>query len=345
LFNLRKKYISLLTLATILLLVAWQNALYVKGDSMSPSINAGQWLWQSNDMPGRGELAIITEPDSGIKVVKRCVALEGESVQIIGGALYINGKSKTTAISSIKELSPEWAADDKNLQKVFVIDEDKIGFRNGWWKNRSDQTLLYLSSPNGNFGHALAASCKLKSTTASFAIGIERGKTKFRLALNAGNSSWSLEKFTKTSQRYEVIEQGKIKGDIEQPHELLISVAYGQLVAKIDGVAIAGNIVIELPEDWEPRESSNTEQLFIALRDECEFQSVRVGCQINYNISGNFGVGKVFNLAGDEFFFLGDNSSFSRDSRHYGAVSKNQIIGVATKLWPRNIDDNGWPLE
>lgn len=312
---------------------------------MSPSINAGQWLWQSNDMPQRGDLAIITEPDSGIKAVKRCVALEGDSVQIIGGTLYINGQSKTTAISSIKELSPEWAADDKNLQKVFVIDEDQVGFRKGWWKNSSNQTLLYLSAPNDSFGHALAASCKLKSTTASFAIGIERGKTKFRLALNAENSSWSLEMFTKTRQRYEVIEQGEIKGDSEQPHELLISVAHDQLVAKIDGADVAENIAVELPEDWQPRESSNTEQLFIALRDECEFQNVQIGCQINYDISGNFGVGKVFNLTGDEFFFLGDNSSFSRDSRHYGAVSKNQIIGVATKLWPRNIDDNGWPLE
>ena len=312
---------------------------------MSPSINAGQWLWQSNAMPRRGELAIITEPDSGIKVVKRCVALEGDSVQIIGGTLYINGQSKAPDINSIKELSPEWAADDKNLGKVFVIDEDQVGFRNGWWKNSSDQTLLYLSSPNDNFGHALAASCKLKSATASFAIGIERGDIKFRLVLDAAGSSWSLEKFTKARQRYEVIEQGDIKADSEQPHELLISVAHDQLIAKIDGVDVAGNIVVELAEDWQPRESSNIEQLFIALRDECEFQNIRIGCQINYDISGNFGVGKVFNLMGDEFFFLGDNSSFSRDSRHYGAVSKNQIIGVATKLWPRNIDDNGWPLE
>jgi signal peptidase I len=342
---LRKKYICLLILVTILLLVAWQNTLHVKGDSMSPSISAGQWLWQSSDMPERGELAVIVEPDSGIKVVKRCVALEGDSVQIIGGTLYINGQSKSADINSIKELSPEWAADDKNLGKVFVIDEDQVGFRNGWWENSSDQALLYLSSPNDNFGHALAASCKLKSTTASFAIGIERGKAKFRLALNAENSSWSLEKSTQAGQRYEVIEQGDIQGESEQPYELLISVAHDQLVAKIDGVDVAGNIVIELPEDWQPRESPNGEQLLISLRDECEFQNVQIGCQINYDISGNFGVGKVFDLASDEFFFLGDNSSFSRDSRHYGAVSNNQIIGVATKLWPRNTDDNGWPLE
>jgi hypothetical protein len=249
------------------------------------------------------------------------------------------------AISSIKELSPEWAADDKNLQKVFVIDEDQVGFRKGWWKNSSNQTLLYLSSPNDNFGHALAASCKLKSATASFAIGIERGDIKFRLVLDAADSGWSLEKSTKARQDYEVIEQGDLKGDSEQPHELLISVAHDQLIAKIDGVDVAGNIVVELAEDWQPRESPNGEQLFIALRDECEFQNVQIGCQINYDISGNFGVGKVFDLASDEFFFLGDNSSFSRDSRHYGAVSKKQIIGVATKLWPRNMDDNGWPLE
>jgi len=312
---------------------------------MSPSISAGQWLWQSSDMPQRGEIAIIVEPDSGIKVVKRCVAIQGDSVQIIGGTLYVNGQSNATKINSIKELSPEWPADDKKLQNVFVIDEDQVNLNNGWWENDSDQALLYLSRPNDNFGHALAASCRLKSARASFAIGIERGNIKFRLGIDAGNSSWALEKFTSPIQRYEVIAQGEVKGESEQPHELLISVAYGQLVAKIDGAEVAGNIAVGLPEDWLPRESFDNEQLFIALRDECEFQNVQIGCQINYNISGNFGVGKVFRLMGDEFFFLGDNSLFSRDSRHYGAVSRDQIIGAATKLWPRNIDDNGWPLE
>jgi type IV secretory pathway protease TraF len=342
LFNLRKKYIYLFALAIIFFLVAWQNALYVKGDSMSPSIKAGQWLWQSNDVPQRGELAIITEPDSGIKVVKRCVAIQGDSVQIIGGTLYVNGQSNAPKINSIKDLSPEWPADDKKLQKVFAIDEDQVNLKKGWWKNYSDQTLLYLSRPNDNSGHALAASCRLKSVAASFAIGIERGNIKFRLVLNAGNSSWSLEKFTNPMQRYEVIVQGEIKGGGEQTHELLISLAYDRLVAKIDGADVAA---LKVSKDWQSRESSNNEQLFIALRDECEFQNVQIGCQINYNISGNFGVGKVFHLTGDEFFFLGDNSSVSRDSRHYGAVSRDQIIGVATKLWPRNIDDNGWPLE
>jgi len=345
LFNLRKKYIYLLVLVTIALFVARQKTLYVKGDSMSPSIVAGQWLWQSSGVPQRGELAILVEPDSGLKVVKRCVATQGDSVQIVGGTLYINGDSNTSKINSIKELSPEWPADDKNLQKVFVIDQAQVNFNNGWWQNSRDQTLLYLSKPNDNFGHALAVSCRLKSATASFGIVLERGSIKFRLVLNAENSSWSLEKFIGSRQRYEVIEQGEIKGDGGQQHELLISVAHEQLVAKIDGVNVAGNIIVELPEDWQPRESSNNEQLFIALRDECEFQNVRIGCQINYDISGNFGVGKVFNLTGDEFFFLGDNSSSSRDSRHYGAVSNNQILGVATQLWPRNIDDNGWPLE
>ena len=312
---------------------------------MSPSISAGQWLWQSGNMPQRGDLAIFVEPDSGVKVVKRCVALPGDSVQIIGGSLYINGQSNTATIQSIRDLSPEWPANDKNLQEIFVIDKDQVNLQKGWWQNSSDQTLLYLSKPNNNLGHALSASCQLKSPTASFAIGIERGSIKFRLSLNAENSSWALEKFTKTLQRYEVITQGKIEGGSEQPHALLISVAHGQLVAKIDGVDVVENIVIESPEDWQPQESSNNEQLFLVLRGECEFQNVQIGCQINYDISGNFGVGKVFDLAGDEFFFLGDHSLFSRDSRHYGAVSKNQIIGVATKLWPRNTDDNGWPLE
>jgi hypothetical protein len=81
------------------------------------------------------------------------------------------------------------------------------------------------------------------------------------------------------------------------------------------------------------------------MHGQCSFKNVKIGCEINYDISGNFGVAKVLKISGDEFFFLGDNSKYSRDSRHYGPVSAAQVIGVATKLWPRNADNNGWPFE
>lgn len=42
-------------------------------------------------------------------------------------------------------------------------------------------------------------------------------------------------------------------------------------------------------------------------------------------------------LDNDKYFLMGDNSKFSLDSRHYGAVPRNNIIGRVTRIvWPLN---------
>ena len=43
----------------------------------------------------------------------------------------------------------------------------------------------------------------------------------------------------------------------------------------------------------------------------------------------------MISLQEDEYFVLGDNRQFSSDSRRWGAVSEEEIIGrVAVRLWP-----------
>lgn len=44
-----------------------------------------------------------------------------------------------------------------------------------------------------------------------------------------------------------------------------------------------------------------------------------------------------FTLGEDEYFFLGDNRSGSRDSRNFGPISRSQIVGrVIVRYWPLN---------
>ena len=60
---------------------------------------------------------------------------------------------------------------------------------------------------------------------------------------------------------------------------------------------------------------------------------VRIGRDVQFDPSGTFGGAQVFHLSANEFFVLGDNPPFSRDSRHYGAVDRSRILGVVRSRW------------
>jgi signal peptidase I len=45
--------------------------------------------------------------------------------------------------------------------------------------------------------------------------------------------------------------------------------------------------------------------------------------------------GRTYDLKADEYFFMGDNRNNSRDSRVFGPITKNRIIGEAiVRYWP-----------
>lgn len=46
---------------------------------------------------------------------------------------------------------------------------------------------------------------------------------------------------------------------------------------------------------------------------------------------------KIINLANDEYFVLGDNRNFSKDSRSFGAVNRSFLVG--------KVLFRGWPLD
>ncbi len=59
---------------------------------------------------------------------------------------------------------------------------------------------------------------------------------------------------------------------------------------------------------------------------------------IYYYNSGDFGeVGKKTEVPKGQYYFLGDNSSSSKDSRYWGFVEKKDILGKAILIyWPLN---------
>ena len=104
----------------------------VVGDSMEPALHDGQVLRFPKEVSvvSRGEVAVVDMPlswqyaggTSGT-VVKRVVAVEGDSVSVVAGALYVNGVQKTGVNPSCKT-----SADYSYVLKsgeVFVVGDNQ----------------------------------------------------------------------------------------------------------------------------------------------------------------------------------------------------------------------------
>lgn len=83
----------------------------VVGDSMEPALRDGQVLRFPREASSvsRGEIVVVDMPLSwqyaggaGGTVVKRVAAVEGDSVSVVAGALYVNGVQKTGVNPSCK---------------------------------------------------------------------------------------------------------------------------------------------------------------------------------------------------------------------------------------------------
>lgn len=66
-----------------------------------------------------------------------------------------------------------------------------------------------------------------------------------------------------------------------------------------------------------------------------EVSQLRIWRDLHYTARGRFGVDRSVRLEPDELFLLGDNSAHSTDSREYGPVKREHLIGRAAWIvWP-----------
>lgn len=66
-----------------------------------------------------------------------------------------------------------------------------------------------------------------------------------------------------------------------------------------------------------------------------DLEEIRVDRDLHYTGRGEFGVIEPLVLGPDQYFVLGDNSAISADSREWGVVGADQVIGRASAVvWP-----------
>lgn len=102
----------------------------VNGTSMSPTLYNGELLLVDRvsmyiRMPQRGEMVTFSHPQTGEELIKRVVGLPGETVEIAGGHVYIDGRLLDES-SYIPALAPEdYAAVVVPGDSVFVLGDDR----------------------------------------------------------------------------------------------------------------------------------------------------------------------------------------------------------------------------
>lgn len=103
----------------------------VSGASMSPTLMQGEILLIDRltlflRSPKRGDLVIFENPATGEELIKRVVALPGETVDIVNGIVYIDGRkldesayAPTAGADYMPAVVPE--------NSVFVLGDDRAG--------------------------------------------------------------------------------------------------------------------------------------------------------------------------------------------------------------------------
>ncbi len=122
---------GLLGLAIVLLvLFVWFSPVYVADESMMPTLREGDTifydrLYRHFHTFQRGDMVVFRDPESGELLIKRVVALGGETVEAKDGVLIIDGKygldesryRPTVPLDIPKTTVPEG--------KVFVLSDDR----------------------------------------------------------------------------------------------------------------------------------------------------------------------------------------------------------------------------
>ncbi len=67
------------------------------------------------------------------------------------------------------------------------------------------------------------------------------------------------------------------------------------------------------------------------------FRAVRIDRDLHYTSRGEYGVGRRLTVPPDSVFVLGDHSQESEDSRAFGPIERDRIVGkVRYRLWPKS---------
>lgn len=106
----------------------------VKGQSMEPTLEDGEWLFINKigylvGAPKRGDIVILKDPDGQLGfrqyLVKRIVGLPGDTVEVNGQKLYINGKPLTEPYTNVEIQDGNYGPEKVPPGHYFVMGDNR----------------------------------------------------------------------------------------------------------------------------------------------------------------------------------------------------------------------------
>lgn len=323
----------------VLALFAWmQRPFVVHGPSMSPTLQEGDWLFVDRDAKIQfGDWVVFREPDIGGAVVKRVCALPGETVQLIDGKLYVDGRVKEMAPSNVREQIAMFEATGESAIQEFR--DFRLFSIDGFLKDG-----LFVESLHPAMGLGLEVGFSLPENESSVTLEVRAGEDIFQLRFDNNQSLLTLVRVAPG--------ESVLLNESPWPTALRNGRAFLSLQGQMIHAYWNDDLLFEaLPFPPSPQrvladapiEFGRSGQPRIHHTAGAMIDSVRVGRSISRISRGAFGCASPLSLRAGEYYLLGDQPSKSRDSRQYGAVHLDQMVGVVRgRLFADNRNEWGW---
>lgn len=345
--------------------MAWAWKPYrVVGPSMEPCLVEGDWLFVQNHSPVHDDLVVFVEPGTGKYAIKRVAGVPGEAVQIVDGDLYLDGEVRQRAFTSVEDLIP--MLDTQGDAAGASLSFSRQGFeRSGerHWKLAGTGVAFLQRPPTADYllrGHRVEGDFPAQDLGLEVEYELLDESSELHLVLRKGQSTFYAVLFDH-GKRLRLLHQAPAQTQAEVLLEVSIVQASAQGAAfftladramtfVVNDVVVVADFAYPTPA---PHQNSELPLAFRKMEHAgvggvgpLLVGRIRLGRDILYRSSGTYGGEKALQLADGQYFLLGDNSPQSRDSRQYGPVPSERILGIVTsRAWPRGWTDRGWPLD
>ncbi len=360
-----KDLLFLLCLLTTAWIFRWQvvQAVNISSSSMEPTLYGNE---HGGDMvllnklaykvgePQRWDVIVFSHPDQGDNYIKRLVGLPGETLQIRNGDLYVDGiiRAKKIAVQQGLWIS-HYTGSRKDPQPLA-----KAWKSTGRGSVQIDAASFEVSSLEGSGLCGLATNSRPITDHARPVNLVGDLKVEFdAIALqdntlvagdildNAVAYGFSLPVGSSEPARLLIDRQTvatflDVHLEVGKRHHVVFEKVDGQMVLRVNGEEIAQHEIDTLGGALVRKTTSSGARIGIR-GGQAKIDNVDVYRDIYYtntDLDGNRhpnGIAQPYKIPNDQYFFMGDNSANSQDSRDWGCVSRDRLIGKAVFIFNR----------